>query len=261
MQVTFETVSGLPRARLQTNSALLRIASYNVHGCVGIDLRYDVKRVARVIREMDCDTVGLQEVGSRKERGEGALQLDLLARETGMQAVAGATIVFHDRHYGNALLTSRRVIGVRRHDLSMWGCEPRGALDVDLDVSGATVRVIVTHLGLSAAERRHQVTQLIELLGEVPAEQPLVILGDINEWLPGGRPLRWLHRLMEETPARRSFPTWLPLFALDRVWSRPRGSLLAFHVHRTPLSRLASDHYPVKAVISPNPDPAGSRFR
>jgi endonuclease/exonuclease/phosphatase family metal-dependent hydrolase len=56
---------------------------------------------------------------------------------------------------------------------------------------------------------------------------------------------------MDAAPARGWFPTWLPLFSLDRVWSRPRGSLRDFAVHRTPAARRASDHFPVKAVIAP----------
>jgi endonuclease/exonuclease/phosphatase family metal-dependent hydrolase len=185
--------------------------------------------------------VGLQEVGGKHDR-TGGMQLELLARETGMTAVAGGTIVRHEYHYGTALLTTRPVLAVRRHDISFERREPRGALDVDLDVNGVSVRVMVTHLGLKAGERRQQVTQIIELLKEVPAEQPLVILGDMNEWLPGGLILRWLHKLMDEAPSRRSFPT---------VWSRPRGSLVSFDVHRSPAARRASDHYPVKAVIAP----------
>jgi endonuclease/exonuclease/phosphatase family metal-dependent hydrolase len=228
--------------------ALLRIASYNIHGCVGIDMRRNVSRVARVIRELGCDTIGLQEVGGKHDR-TGAMQLELLARETGMQAVAGGTIIRHQYHYGNALLTTRRVLDVRRHDLSYRKYEPRGALDVDLDVDGLSVRVFVTHLGLKATERREQVAKIIDLVRDVPAQQPLVILGDMNEWLPGGLILKWLHELMDQAPSKRSFPTWMPVFSLDRVWSRPHGSLRSFDVHRTAAARGASDHYPVKAVI------------
>jgi endonuclease/exonuclease/phosphatase family metal-dependent hydrolase len=232
-----------------TARALLKIASYNIHGCVGIDMRRNVSRVARVIQELGCDTIGLQEVGGKHDR-TGAMQLELLARETGMQAVAGGTIIRHQYHYGNALLTTRRVLGVRRHDLSYRKYEPRGALDVDLDVDGLSVRVFVTHLGLKAMERREQVAKIIDLVRDVPANQPLVVLGDMNEWHPGGLILKWLHELMDQTPSRRSFPTWMPVFSLDRVWSRPQGSLRSFDVHRTPAARSASDHYPVKAVIS-----------
>jgi endonuclease/exonuclease/phosphatase family metal-dependent hydrolase len=110
---------------------------------------------------------------------------------------------------------------------------------VDLDVGGKIVRVIVTHLGLRPAERRFQVRQMLKLLHDIPPEQPVVVLGDINEWLPLGRPLRWMHGLLGHAPAERSFPSGLPLFALDRVWVRPRHTLLAFESHRSPASRVA----------------------
>ncbi|MGH8309864.1 MAG: endonuclease/exonuclease/phosphatase family protein, partial [Steroidobacteraceae bacterium] len=96
---------------------VLNIASYNVHSCVGTDLRCDVTRVAQVIREMECDTVGLQEVFGRHGEHCDPHQLEQLAQETGMSAVAGATLMRTDGHYGNALLTRRRVLAVQRHDL------------------------------------------------------------------------------------------------------------------------------------------------
>jgi endonuclease/exonuclease/phosphatase family metal-dependent hydrolase len=221
-------------------SEALRIASYNVHGCVGGDGRPDSARTAAVIRELGCDTVGLQEVS----------RLDELARGTGLIAVEGRPHMWHERHVGNALLTRRRVLGVRHHEFGLPDCEPRAALDVDLDVAGEKVRVIVTHLGLPPAERRYQVRQLLSLIRHTPLDEPVVVLGDINEWLPLGRPLRWMHALLGRSPAERSFPSRWPLFALDRVWVRPRHSLLAFGAHRSPLAAVASDHLPVKAEIA-----------
>ena len=133
----------------------LRIASYNVHGCVGTDGRKDASRIAAVIEETGCDTVGLQ---------ESDYELDLIARQAGMEAVPGLTLLRHDGHYGNALLTRRKVLAVRRLPFTWSGREPRNALDVDLEVAGHTVRVIVTHLGLWPAERRYQVRQILEVL-------------------------------------------------------------------------------------------------
>jgi len=112
------------------------------------------------------------------------------------------------------------------------------------------VRVIVTHLGLWPAERRYQVKAILRLLKQTPICERVVVLGDINEWLPMGRPLRWLNALFGHSPAERSFPSRWPLFALDRVWVRPRHALLALKAHRTPLAQAASDHLPVKAIIA-----------
>ena len=228
---------------------MLHIASYNIHRCVGMDGRCDVERVANVIRELECDTIGMQEVDSHPSDRSDSMQLEYLAGATGMQAVAGATLIRHEGHYGNALLTRRKILDVRRHDLSFRRFEPRGALQVQLDVMGHPVEVFVMHLGLKPAERRYQVQKVLALLREIPMHEPVVVLGDINEWLPLGRPLRWLHSLLAKPPWERTFPVWAPMFALDRVWVRPRGSLLDFQVHRSATARKASDHYPVKAVV------------
>jgi endonuclease/exonuclease/phosphatase family metal-dependent hydrolase len=218
----------------------LRIASYNLHGCVGTDGARDDERIARVIGELGCDTVGLQEVHG----------LEALARTTGLRAIAGPQYVWHGRHLGNALLTRRPVLDVRQHDYSCNGREPRTALDVDLDVDGLPVRIVVTHLGLKPAERRSQVRELLRLVRHTPLHERVVVLGDINEWLPLGRPLRWLHGIFGRSPAELSFPSRFPLFALDRVWVRPRHALLALGAHRSRLAEQASDHLPVKAIIA-----------
>lgn len=223
----------------QLPESCLRIASYNVHGCVGTDGKKDAARIAEVIGELRCDTVGLQEVDYR---------LDYIGQRLNMCCVPGLTLVRHDGPFGNALLTTRKVLEVRRLDLGYGRREPRNALDVDLDVCGTRVRVIVTHLGLFGAERRWQVRKLLEMIRDT--QERLVVLGDINEWFPFSRPLRWFNRLLGHSMAERSFPSRLPLFALDRVWARPRPALLALKAHRSALAELASDHLPVKAIVA-----------
>ena len=91
----------------------LRVASYNVHGCVGRGNVRDVARVAEVIRELECDTVGLQEV----------FDAEALSRLTGFEVVCGTPHMWHERHVGNALLTRRPVLAVRHHDWSWPGHE------------------------------------------------------------------------------------------------------------------------------------------
>ena len=225
----------------QLGPECLRIASYNVHGCSGTDGKKDAQRIVQVIDELGCDTVGLQEVDYR---------LDYIARKLGMQAIPGLTLARHDGPFGNALLTRRKVLDVRRLGFTYSRREPRNALDVDLEVNGETVRVIVTHLGLWPAERRYQVKKILEMIRATPSYERVIVLGDINEWLPLGRPLRWMNALFGRCPAERSFPSRWPLVALDRVWVRPRHALLALKAHRTPLAELASVHLPVKAIIA-----------
>lgn len=234
-----------PRIDPHAARDLLRVGSYNIHRCMGTDMRHDVERVARVIRELQCDTVGLQEVDMLDR------QLDVLAAATGMKSISGPTAPSDARALSNALLTTRHFGAVRRHDLSVRGREPRGALDVEVSTGGQNVRVIVAHLGLSSGERREQVQKLLTVLAAVPRDCPVVMLGDINEWLPIGRPLRWLHRSLGKAPSARTFPVWAPVLALDRLWCRPARALLMLEVHRSRNARAASDHFPVKAIVAP----------
>ena len=227
---------------------LLLAASYNVHRCVGLDGRRDPERVARVIRELDADIVGLQEVDSRSGSAGQVRQLERLTADFGFHSIAGPTILRRDGEYGNVLLTGRKAKEIRRLDLSLPGREPRGAIDVDLDIEGIVLRVIVTHLGLRPGERRFQVKRLLDVLSREGGDLT-VVMGDINEWMPGSRPLRWLHRRLGQAPARRTFPSFLPLLALDRIWAWPLKALTSIGVHATSTARIASDHLPVKATI------------
>jgi endonuclease/exonuclease/phosphatase family metal-dependent hydrolase len=224
--------------------------SYNIHECVGTDGRRDPSRIARVLKESGADVIGLQEVHSDLSGGaeEELHQMDYLAKSTGFQAIAGTAFQRRNGDYGNVLLTNLRVVNVRKLDLSIRGREPRGAIDADLDIAGEMVRVIVTHLGLLPWERRFQVTQLLTALSDERAET-VVILSDINEWLPNSRSIRWLQARFGQAPRLRTFPSRFPVFPLDRIWVSPPSALIGLSIFNTPLSRIASDHLPLKATI------------
>jgi endonuclease/exonuclease/phosphatase family metal-dependent hydrolase len=227
----------------------VRVASYNIHECVGSDGRRDPARVAAVLREIDADIIGLQEVDARPGPTSESMQMQYLAATLGHHAIAGPTLQrVGGSEYGNALLTRRRVLDVRRIDLTVYRREPRGAIDVDLDVGGTTLRVLVTHLGLLPGERRRQVRRLLDLLGS-GRSQIVVLCGDINEWFAIGRPLRWLHARLGRTAAIPTFPSAFPVFALDRIWVHPRPAVATLAVHASPTARLASDHLPLLADI------------
>ena len=225
----------------------LRVASYNVHQCVGLDGRRDAARVAAVLREIDADFVVLQEVDARRGGDATSMQMHYLADALGLHAVAGPTIVRPGGHYGNALLSRRAARAVRHIDLTVYRREPRAAIDADFDVAGDAprVRVLVTHLGLLPGERRTQVRRLLDALGDEP-EAITVVCGDINEWFGVGRPLRWLHARLGRTRGVPTFPAGFPLFALDRLWVHPRTALRRIRVHRT---SVASDHLPLVADL------------
>jgi endonuclease/exonuclease/phosphatase family metal-dependent hydrolase len=230
---------------------LFSVLSYNIHQCVGLDGRRDPARVAQIIKESGADVIGLQEVHSESGGLAESHQMDYLTEATGFQAVAGPTLVQENSRYGNVLLTSRKILSIHWLDLSFRSREPRGAIDADLDIQGEAVRVIVTHLGLHPRERRIQVKQLLTALAE-ERTRCVVLLSDINEWLPVYHPLRWLDARLGRTKPLRTFPSFFPLLALDRIWVSPQPALVSLSIYDTPLTRIASDHLPLKAVVRPS---------
>ena len=116
---------------------------------------------------------------------------------------------------------------------------------------GHLLRIVATHLGLRPVERRLQVRRLLDEF-DTP-RMPVVLMGDINEWLVWGRPLRWLTSHFKPAQAPPTFPSRRPVFALDRIWMHPRWRLLRVHAHRSRLARVASDHLPLMARIVGRP--------
>ena len=227
----------------------IAIGSYNVHSCRGWDFSYSPTRIAAVLKELDCDIYALQEVDNERGDDEDSMQLEYLSSAMAMAAVPGLRIVRHSGQYGNALLTHLPIVSVHRHDLSYSRFEPRGALDVELDLGDHKLRVIATHLGLSRSERRAQWRHLLEAVAAAPAELPTIVLGDMNEWLPSSATLRDANQILGEPLAPAAFPSFAPFLALTRIWVRPVGAIVSIDVHRSSLAKRASDHLPVKAVI------------
>jgi endonuclease/exonuclease/phosphatase family metal-dependent hydrolase len=225
----------------------LTVASYNVHQWVGMDWRYDPGRGIKVLQELSASVIGLQEVNFPK-RIRHRITEDHLASMMQMELIPGTTLYRKEARYGNALLTRFPVDSILKHDISVGSYEPRGALDVDLDVYGRQVRVVVTHLGLRMRERRIQHARLREILSLRRADL-LVLMGDFNEWIPLRFPFRRINFWFDHIHAPRTFPTILPLLALDRIMISPGDGVVSLQTHKSRLSRQASDHYPVKAVI------------
>jgi len=224
----------------------LSIASYNIHRAWGRDKQYLPERTARVLKELDTDVIGLQEVDSCLSSPNGSDQLTYMAQEAGYKSIAGPTVFKENGNYGNALLTRRPVLGVRRIDLSVPGREPRGAVYAEIDVDGFPVSVITTHLGLKRNERLYQVGRLLEIIDD---KKRMVLMGDFNEWKVKSLPTRMLEERFGKEIRMRTYPTWLPLFRLDWIWIVPRKALRTIDRHRTQDSRIASDHLPVRAEV------------
>jgi endonuclease/exonuclease/phosphatase family metal-dependent hydrolase len=77
----------------------------------------------------------------------------------------------------------------------------------------------------------------------------VVVLGDFNDWLPGRSVVHALDDRLGRPPHPASFPVFWPLVPLDRIWVNPIRLVRRIFTHATPVSRVASDHFPVVAEI------------
>ena len=226
----------------------MRVATYNVHSCIGSDGRHDPERVASVISELDADIVALQEFtypASVALETRSPVTLTTLDSYT---CALGPTRQNVTQCFGNALFTRHPIVEVHRLDLSMEKREPRGALAATVDIGGSLVHVLAAHLGLRVSERRLHVRQILDYLDSVK-NTLFVVLGDFNDWLPGRTVVHVLDRRLGRQPRPASFPVACPIMALDRVWVHPTRALRRIFSHSTPTALLASDHFPVVADI------------
>lgn len=243
--------------------AELRLATYNIHRWVGVDQRHDPDRIADVAVELNADLLGLQEVDARPpslrqslrrrlNRMQGgravAEPMELLARRLGGVAVVGPLLTGPLGAMRCGLISRHPIIAQRDLNLNPPGKTPRGALDVDVDVAGLKLRVIVAHLGLRRRERERQIARLMAALAD-HAGRPVAIMGDFNEWHAHRATLSPLDERFGPSTPLPTFPARFPILALDRIWAGGvEASLTGVRAHRSALARRASDHLPMSAT-------------
>lgn len=228
----------------------LLIASYNVHKCVGTDKIFDPERIVRVIREISPDVLALQEADKRFGERYGLINLDHLQQETGLTHVPIKTTSSQGLGWhGNALFIRNGLVS-KVTQVKLPGVEPRGALIAELEFANGPLRVIAAHFGLLRSSRRQQAKTILKLLMN-HALMPTIMTGDLNEWRIGkSSALADLKPYFDVTLGTvPSFPSRFPVLALDRVFAFPSDLVSSIETHSSPLSRVASDHLPIKARI------------
>lgn len=230
----------------------MRLLTYNIHkGVGGSDRRYRLDRVIRVIEDEDPDLVCLQEVDFNVSRSSYHDQPTLISQYLRATAHLYQLNVPHrEGGYGNLLL-SRWPIHRHHHvSLRMHHRKPRGAQLAVVDTPEGHLHIVNWHLGLAEKERRWQVNHLLGHHSFLEsAHLPTLIAGDYNDWRNTlGRHAFDHHRFHQATApiARfRSFPAFLALASLDKVFYRGEISVEHARIVRNRLSRLASDHLPL----------------
>lgn len=235
----------------------IRIATYNVHKCKGLDRKISPSRIVEVLRELDADIIALQEVvsiegGSRQEN-----QARFIAEELEMDFFSGETRKLNGGSYGNVLLARFPVQKTFNYDLSVQRREPRRCLRADIEINNHTLHVFNVHLGTAFFERRHQARRLVapEILLSRELGGSRIMLGDFNEWTRG-LVTRMLSAHLRSADIRfhlrrsKTYPGVIPFLHLDHIYFDHSMEMESLALHRSRLSLTASDHLPLVAEIS-----------
>jgi endonuclease/exonuclease/phosphatase family metal-dependent hydrolase len=232
--------------------------TYNIHSGIGVDKRYELGRIRRVLDEEKPHVAALQELDCRMWRSSYDDQSNMLASDLALNAFFCATRPIEQGAFGIAVLSPFRALHQQEYDLSyQTHREPRYCLRVDVEVEpGAILHVFNCHLGLAARERTFQRKQMLSdaiLLSE-DLHHPVVLMGDFND-----SPISVVHRGLRKhfTDAFTAAGNrWGPTFKagpfpirLDYIYVSHSIRVQDCRVRNDDLTRIASDHRPVIASV------------
>jgi len=237
-------------------SLRIRVATYNVHKCKGLDGRTDPERIAKIVAGLNADVVAIQEIlDARNGRPEYDQARFITGKLGDYRQCFGNNRMLYAGRYGNMTLSRFPVKICRNYDITWRHRERRGCLRTDLILPGnKLLHLFNVHLGTGFIERRHQALMLLsnELLNKKDWIGPRIVAGDFNEWTRG-----LASRLMGEAfdPAKPktflrhggTYPGVFPVLHLDHFYYDKHLVLRSVRVHRNRSTLAASDHLPLVA--------------
>ena len=247
--------NGYEKLQVTGEAERIRMVTYNIHKCRGLDRRLRPGRIVEVLREVNADIIALQEVLSVEGRTPEEDQARFIAEGLGLDYRLGENRKLNGGAYGNVTLSRLPLISSCNYDLSHKGWEQRGCLRTDVELGqNRVLHIYNVHLGTAYMERRHQAKRLLdtEILKNGNLSGVRVILGDFNEWTRG-----LASRLLSEHfntvnihfywGRSRTYPGLLPFLHLDHIYFDGSLILEATTLHRSRMALVASDHLPIIA--------------
>ena len=231
----------------------LTLATYNIHkGLSPLNRKLVIHEVRDRLHTLNADILLLQEVQGAHAGGAARFtdwpdlpQHEHLAEGRYRDIVYGLNANNHHGHHGNAILSAFPVVNWTNRNVSHHRFERRGHLMARIDVPGwdKPVTCVCVHLGLFQRSRTMQIERLAELLRDSAApDEPLIVAGDFNDWRAkkSGISALLFERLgLEEAfesfhgkPAR-TFPAFMPMLTLDRIYVRGLAVHQAQRLHGT----------------------------
>ena len=243
----------------------LSVLTYNMHKGFSGDGRrsFVLPRMREALAGCGADLVFLQEAqgehrghAARLSQWPQASQFEFIADTLWGHYAYGRNALYDHGYHGNAILSKYPLLEWENIDVSPYRfAASRSLLHGRIEVPPASTRVhlVCIHFGFIAIERRPQIQRLCaHIEARIPHHEALIVAGDFNDWW--GRAARefnaalGLREVFRELHGRhaRSFPSWAPLFPMDRIYCRGVEPRAATRLNGPPWSTL-SDHAPLQA--------------
>ncbi len=255
----------VPAVPAVDGTGILRVMTYNVHSCIGIDGKLSPRRVARVIARYRPDVVALQEVDVGRARTRQADQARIIAEYLEMDYHFSPTLRIEEEAYGDCILSRLPMRLVKTGKLpappGRRSREPRGAVWVAIEIDGRAIQFVNTHLGLNAREKRLQMRALLgaDWLANLSHTDPVIFCGDFNAAPQSAVWRMCLGRFRDVQVARSGHlprRTWFghyPIARIDHIFVDSHVQVLHVDVGDDYLARIASDHRPLFAELRVGP--------
>lgn len=247
---------------LANQSHQLKIMTYNVHSCIGMDNIASTERIARVISRYKPDIIALQELDVNRTRSKNIHQASLIAKLLDMEFHFHPSLSEEHEQYGDAIISSLPMQLVKAAALpkpaSMPSIETRGALWVGIDFHGITLQVINTHLGLRSKERKLQAEALLgeEWLSHPDCIGPTILCGDLNT-VPGSQVIQSFAPRFTDVQShlpginrKKTFSSRIPTLQIGYILADRNFETHSVVVLSNELTKVASDHLPIMASLS-----------
>jgi len=244
---------------------VIKVMTYNIHSCIGMDGKLFPDRIARIISRQSPDIVALQEVDRHMARTDRQDQASLIGEQLSMRSVYFPILKSDEGEYGLALLS--------RFPVKVMSCsylpkltalnvgENRGIMWIRLETLGGPLHVLNTHLSLIKKERIAQMQHIVDHIihKNLPTSEPVIFCGDLNGSVKSPVYNILSTRMMDAQkmhPHFRPDPTFVstyPLLTLDHIFYSHHLAPVSVAVVNDWECRLASDHLPVSGVFLHDP--------
>jgi endonuclease/exonuclease/phosphatase family metal-dependent hydrolase len=241
----------------------LRILTYNIHKGFSIgNRRFVLHQIRDQLRHANVDIVFLQEIQGEHSVRQNSIrnwptqsQFEFLADSLWPHFAYGKNAIYDSGHHGNAILSKFPFIRWDNINVSSMRSASRSLLHGEIRVQERPLHVVCIHFDLIAYHRERQLKILSEYLADhIPADESVIVAGDFNDWREdAGRFIAkelGLTEIFQHTQGRyaRTFPSWLPMLPIDRIYYRGVKPLECARYHQAPWHQL-SDHTPLYAAF------------